>query len=341
MKNAIKLACSAALVMAWSIGAAQAQTELTVYTAYENDDLLSYKAAFERDNPDVVINWVRDSTGVITARLLAERNNPRADAIWGLAVTSLDFLKAYDLLEPYEPAGIDALNGNFRDPHSPPYWFGNSAWICAIIYNEIEGARLGVPRPASWQDLVDPAYRNQIVMPHPASSGTGFMYVSAWLQAFGEEDGWAFMDALHENVARYTHSGSAPAVMAGRGEHVIGLAFEVRGSRLKEQGAPVDVILPSDALGWDMNAFAIVRGTARAEAARQLADWAASETAMRLYGSTRSVVAIPGMAQTLSHMPDDLESRIMEQDFSWAAANRERILEEWENRYGTKADPRN
>lgn len=320
--------------------AAQAKTALTVYTAYENDDLTAYKEAFEKANPEVEINWVRDSTGVVTAKLIAERENPRADVVWGLAVTSLDILKSHDLLQAYAPANVEKIPAKFRDPVDPPFWFGNSAWICAIIYNEVEGKKTETPRPSTWKDLTDPAYRGQIVMPHPASSGTGFMYVSAWIQEFGEEEAWKFMDSLHENIARYTHSGSAPAVLAARGEHIIGLSFEIRGSRLKEQGAPIDIVLPKEALGWDMNAFGIIKGTKKLEAAQQLADWAASEEAMKIYGATRAIVAMPGMAKALPHMPADLGDRIMTQDFEWAAANRERILKQWEERYGSKADPR-
>lgn len=322
------------------IVSAAAAIELTIYSAYENDDLTAYKKAFEASHPGVVINWVRDSTGVVAAKLLAEKENPRADAVWGLAVTNLDFIKAQGLLEPYAPANLASIPGQFRDPNDPPAWVGNSAWICAIAYNEIEGGKLNLPKPETWTDLANPVYRNQIVMPHPASSGTGFMYVSAWLQTYGEEKGWQFMDALHENISRYTHSGSAPSVIAARGEQVIGLGFEFRASRLKAEGAPIDIILPTEALGWEMNAFAIVKGTKKLEAVKELADWASSEDAMRLYGKTRSVVAIPGMEEPVEFIPADIYQRIMKQDFAWAAENRTRILEEWERRYGSKAEPK-
>ena len=156
-------------------GSAFAKTELTVYTAYENDDLKPYKEAFEKDNPDIVVNWVRDSTGVVTAKLIAEKDNPRADATWGLAVTSLLVLDDYGLLEPYAPKGLEKLSAKFRDPRNPPRWLGNSGWICAIIFNEVEGKKRNAPKPAAWKDLANPAYKGQIVMPHPASSGTGFM----------------------------------------------------------------------------------------------------------------------------------------------------------------------
>ncbi len=70
-----------------------AKATLTVYTAVEADDLKKYAARFNEDHPDIEIKWVRDSTGVITAKLLAEKANPQADVIWGLAATSLLVLK--------------------------------------------------------------------------------------------------------------------------------------------------------------------------------------------------------------------------------------------------------
>lgn len=319
---------------------ALAATELTVYTGYENDDLKAYKTAFEKDNPDVTINWVRDSTGVVTAKLIAEKENPRADVVWGLAVTSLLVLTDMNLLQAYAPKGLEKLSPNFRDAANPPKWLGNSGWICAIIFNEAEAKKKNAPKPSTWKDLANPAYRGQIVMSHPASSGTGFMYVSAWLQLYGEAEGWKFMDALHQNVARYMHSGSAPAAVAAKGEYMIGMGFDVRGSRLKEEGAPIDVIMPKDGLGWDMNAMAIIKGTKKAEAAQKLMDWGVSDTANRLYGSTRAIAAIPGYAKPLPHLEKDIDDRIMKQDFAWAAKNRTRILAEWERRYGTKADPK-
>ena len=331
--------CLAAVSLALPLGAA-ANVELTVYTAYENDDLKAYKAAFEKDNPGIIINWVRDSTGVVTSKLIAEKENPRADVVWGLAVTSLLVLDELDLLQPYAPRGLEKLSPNFRHAAPVPKWIGNSGWICAIIFNEAEAKKKGAPKPATWKELANPAYKGQIVMSHPASSGTGFMYVSAWLQLYGEAEGWKFMDALHQNVARYMHSGSAPAAVAAKDEYMIGLGFDVRGSRLKEEGAPIDVIMPKDGLGWDMNAMAIIKGTKKAAAAQKLVDWGVSETANRLYGSTRAIAAIPGFAKPLPHLEKNIDDRIMKQDFAWAAKNRARILAEWERRYGSKADPK-
>ena len=86
-----------------------ADTELTVYTAVEAEDLARYAAKFNESHPDIKINWVRDSTGIVTAKLLAEKNNPQADVVWGLAGTSLLLLKSEGMLEPYAPIGVEKL----------------------------------------------------------------------------------------------------------------------------------------------------------------------------------------------------------------------------------------
>src|SRR5205085_5880596 len=95
------LAAAAAVALLGADALGQARTKITVYTALENEQLKPLKDAFEKDVNDVEIAWVRDSTGVITARFLAEKDNPRADVIWGVAATSLMLADDLKLLDPY------------------------------------------------------------------------------------------------------------------------------------------------------------------------------------------------------------------------------------------------
>ncbi|MCF8468189.1 MAG: extracellular solute-binding protein, partial [Sneathiella sp.] len=103
--------------------------ELTVYTAVEAEDLKRYAEEFNKAHPDITINWVRDSTGIVTAKLLAEKNNPQADVIWGLAATSLLLMKSEGMLEPYAPKGVELLDKKFVDKSNPPTWTGMDAWV--------------------------------------------------------------------------------------------------------------------------------------------------------------------------------------------------------------------
>ena len=105
-----KPAAAAVVLLALFALPAQAQkTKLVVYTALENEQLAPFKSEIEKAVPEADIEWVRDSTGVITARFLAEKDNPKADIVMGLAASSLLLFKKAGLLEPYQPKGVEAL----------------------------------------------------------------------------------------------------------------------------------------------------------------------------------------------------------------------------------------
>lgn len=320
--------------------AVQAETELTVYTAVEAEDLARYAETFNAHHPDIKINWVRDSTGVVTAKLLAERDNPQADVVWGLAATSLLLLKSEGMLEPYAPAGVELLDPKFVDGGDTPSWVGMDAWVASVCYNTVEAEKAGLTPPTSWKDLTDPMYQGHVIMPNPNSSGTGFLDVSSWLQMFGEDGGWEYMDALHENIARYTHSGSKPCKLAAAGEIPIGVSFAFRGAKSKADGAPLEIIVPSEGVGWDMEATAIVAGTDDLEAAQKLVDFTVTKEAMEMYNTGYAVVAMPGVAKPVEFFPEGLLDAMIENDFEFAANNRAEILKEWQSRYDGKSEPK-
>ena len=335
---------SVAGLLAFSTLASAQKAQLLVYTALETDQLKAYQEGFNKVYPDIEIKWVRDSTGVITAKLLAEKSNPQADVVMGVAASSLALLDKQGMLEPYAPLNLDGIMMKYRDSKKVPAWFGMDVWGATICFNTVEAAKKNIPKPESWQDMIKPIYKGQIVMPNPASSGTGYFDVTAWLTLFGDNNGtgggWKFMDGLHENIAQYTHSGSKPCNMAASGEFVMGISFEYRGNANKAKGAPIDLIFPKEGLGWDLEAFAIHKGTKKLDAAKKLADWASSKDAMMLYGKNFAITAQPGLAPPLANVPKDYESRLVKMDFNWAADNRERILAEWTKRYNSKTEKR-
>ncbi|MGE0733380.1 MAG: putative 2-aminoethylphosphonate ABC transporter substrate-binding protein [Alphaproteobacteria bacterium] len=338
------LAGAAALALGLGVSgqdaSAQTKTKLTVYTALENDQLGVLKKAFEADTPDVEIQWIRDSTGIITARLLAEKSNPKADVVWGLAASSIVLFDQQGMIEAYAPKGVEALKPAFRSPKKPETWTGMDAYLSLICFNTAEAAKDKTPKPESWKDLLKPAYKGKIVMPNPASSGTGYLTVVAWINLMGEAEAWKFMDALHENIGLYTHSGSAPCVQAAKGERMIGIGLDMRGAKLKTEGAPIDVILPKEGAGWEMEATAIVKGTKNLAAAKKLVDWSVTKKANEAYGKFYAIVAYPGVNATPPNYPADAEKAMVKVDLAKAASERERILAEWTKRYDKKSAPK-
>ncbi|HIF9232344.1 TPA: putative 2-aminoethylphosphonate ABC transporter substrate-binding protein [Photobacterium damselae] len=309
---------------------ALAKTELTVYTAIENDRLADYRNAFEKQNPDIEINWVRDSTGVITAKLLAEKEAPKADIVFGVGASSLLLLEKDNLLVPYKPQGYDLLSSKMRDNNNPPHWVGMDAWATGLCINKFVMKKHNLPYPKTWQDLTNPIYKGLIATANPASSGSGFMNLTAWVQMWGEEKAWAYQDALNKNIKMYTHSGTKPCSMAAQGEVAIGISSSSFAHNLIKRHAPIEVVLPEGGIGWEMEAAAIVKGTPHLKAAEKLMDWVSSDDVAKLG------VKFSGITARESFMTPEGKisyQAMINNDLSWAANNRATLIQQWRDKY--------
>ncbi|WP_127494478.1 putative 2-aminoethylphosphonate ABC transporter substrate-binding protein [Paenibacillus glycanilyticus] len=319
--------------------AAEANAELTVYTALEDDQIQTYLESYKAAHPNVKVNIVRDSTGVITAKLLAEKDNPVADVVWGTAATSLLVLDQNNMLEGYSPKGIENIQPEFKDKQEPAHWVGIDAWETAFAVNTAELKKKGLEIPKSYADLIKPEYKGLIVMPNPASSGTGFLTVNGLQQLMGDSDAWSYLDKLDQNIAVYTESGSKPAKMAGTGEYPIGISFGYRAIQEKKGGAPVEVVFPAEGSGWDVEANALMKKDNIKPEAKEFLDWAISEEPMKKYNENYAILA---MKTDSSVIPEgyskDPISQLVKLDLNKAAETRDATLAEWSKRYEAKSE---
>ncbi len=341
LRARLRMFCAGLMVSGTTVfGAAQAE-ELTVYGAMAKGHFAELIAAFQAQEPDLKINQLLDSNGPIIARLLAEEANPRADVILGASVPGLVMLEERGMLEPYAPKGLDQIKDRFRDRRSdPPHWVGTDAWASAVCFNTAEGERLGVAEPQSWQDLTKPEYKGMITMPNPNSSATGLLAIVGWIAILGEDEAWEYMDALHENVSQYVHSGSKPCRMSAAGEVVIGISYPAPGVKAINDGVPLTVIIPEEGVGSEVEGVAIVRGARNPDAARRLADFAASLEAHEIHNQYYALVGREGVSNPVPNYPEGEEEALVDIDFYWVAENRDRILAEWQERYGRKDEPK-
>lgn len=314
---------------------------LNVYTAIEDEQVSDYLTEFKEQHPDVTVNVTRESTGVITSRLLAEKDNPVADVVWGLSATSLLVLKQEGMLEPYAPEGVDRILPQFKDTDDTPSWVGIDAWETAWIVNKEVLKEHGIDEvPTSYEDLLDPKYEGLICMSNPASSGTGLLTVNGIMSLYGDEEGWNYLDKLDKNVAVYMHSGSQPAKETAAGEYGIGISFGYRCLQsAQEVGSDIcEAVFPEEGSGWDMEANALVKKDNIKPIAKEFLDWAISDNIMTKYAKSYPIVAI-GVGDDVpeGYAENPIDQLLPDIDFDKAAANRETILKEWADRYDAKS----
>ncbi len=313
--------------------------EITLYTSLETDETEEYIKAAEAAT-GLKINWTRFSTGIVGAKLLAEKENPQADLIYGWAVTYLMDFTQRGFFEPYVPKEGDKLPARFKDPND--YWYAIDLYLAAFCVNTEKLNEYGLPMPTSWADLTNPVYAGHIIMPNPASSGTGFLQVAGILETMdpnyknstvAENKGWEFLEKLDKNMGQYIKSGSRPAKYAAAGEYVIGASLAFVIANLKKEGKPVEMVLPAEGSAYELEANALMKGAKHPNNAKKFLDWALSDEAMNLYAKWKIGVTKPGIPPSRPDLPRLEDIKLIEMDFDWQSANRGDILINWQDKF--------
>src|SRR5216110_57285 len=311
----------ALLVSATSWPAGAAEDKLVIYTAYEENELKTFWERFTKDLPDLAAKaaYIRGSTGPTMARVEAEKANPQADVIWGVFNDYLTGAAAKGLLDAYAAKESQAIPARFKHPGS--MWQGVTLLTVAFAVNQKKMAELRLPPPRSWADLLDPKYKGQIVMSNPSTSGTAYLLLASHVKRLGEDKAFEYYEKLDKNLAQVTKSGGAPGRMAASGETPIGIALAYEVDVARKQGAPIDVIYPTDGVAWTFEGNALVKGTKNPQNGRRFLDWAMSRSAMDAYvkwrgsGITRPDISVTGAKVT--------DLKLIPLDFVWAAEQKD------------------
>lgn len=310
-----------------------AEDRLVIYTAFEENELKTFWEQFKKDLPDLAAkaSYIRGSTGPTIARLEAEKANPQADVVWGVFNDYMTGAAKKGLLEPYAAKDSSAIAARFKHPEN--MWQGVTLLTVAFAVNQKKMAELKLPSPRSWAELIDPKYKGHIVMSNPSTSGTAYLLLASHAARIGEDRMWEYYDALDKNLSQVTKSGGAPGRMAASGETPIGIALAYEVEVAKKQGAPIDVIWPSDGVPWTFEGNGLVKGAKNPQNAKRFLDWAVSKTAMASYaewrgtGITRSDVQVSG--------PKITDMKLIDIDFVKAGdpQYKERLVKRWQEKY--------
>ena len=320
--------------LAASIGVAA--TPLSVYTAVSPDELSRVSRIFGTVRPDIELRWIRNSTNRIIARLLRERNQPKADIVWGVAASALAELASDRYFEPYAPEGFDRLDRRFSSAGDQPIWVGLRVWTSALCINTAILKSKNLEQPTRWGDLLAPAFRGQVLALDPYGSRTGRMALSGWFALWGDTGAWRYMEGLHRNVAAYLQSGGMPCNLVAQGLYPVGISFTYKAVKLKGKELPVEAVIPGDGVGWDVEAMAIVRDTPYPEAARAFADWSLSRQAMDILSRGFGMTTLSGQNGLRKTFPAEVRNRLAPIEFTADYLIDNKTLAEWRLRFGAK-----
>ncbi len=312
------------------------RTTIAVYTSLEQARLDAYLQSFYAQVPDIQLEIVRDSPSAIADRLIAEKDAPYADVVWGVPATALLAPEIRPQLVAYSPAGVERVRAPYRDPATPPTWVGIDAYVAVLCVNVPQLDHFGLQPPKSLGELADPKYQGLIAMASPKATGAGHATLSSLVQRLGEDLAFQYLAQLDRNVAVYTRSGARACQLAKEGTSPIGVSFDA--AAVAQQPA-VTTIFPSEGSGWEVEANALIRRPQVLPAARRFLDWAIGDLAMADYGQHAGILSVQTGAPPPRGFPADLESHLGQNDLDRAGADRGRLVERWQAAFGAKTEP--
>ena len=313
---------------------AAAEGRLVVYCSAQNTMCEQETLAFEKKY-GIKTSFIRGGTGSILAKIDAEKDNPQGDVWYGGTLDPHSQAGEMDLLEAYQSPNLQFIPDALKDPAKRKGNYSSAIYLGILGFgvNTERLAKLNLPVPKCWKDLIDPKYKNEIQAADPQSSGTAYTQIATFIQLWGEDEAFKYLKELNKNVSQYTKSGNTATRNTARGEASIGIGFLHEHSLEREKGAPVEIIVPCEGTGYEIGGVSVIKGARNPENAKLFVDWALSKEAQELSwkkGETHQILT-NSEAEMSPYSLDFKSVNLIDYDFDKYGASdlRKRIIKKW------------
>lgn len=266
----------ATLLLATSLSSAMAlEGKLVLYTSQPNTDAQQTADAFMAKYPGVTVEWVRDGTPKIMAKLAAEfeAGQPQPDVLLIADIVTMEGLKAQDRLLAFPEAEVAGLDEALIDKDRT--YFPTKLITTGIVYNT------KAPMvPSSWMDLTKPEAKDLIAMPSPLTSGAAMIHTVTLTSNL--EQGWDFYNALAANGALASGGNGDVLKAVSGGDKLYGMIVDYMPIREKAKGAPVEFVFPTEGVSAVTEPVAILSTARNPEAAKAFVNFVLSEEGQKL-----------------------------------------------------------
>jgi iron(III) transport system substrate-binding protein len=309
---------------------------ISVYSALNESTNNEFFGAFKKAFPGVTVNVLGlAAAGELQTRIRTEKASPKADIFIGGSSEFHDPLGKEGLLEAYIAPNAKDIAAQFKEGSG--LWTGWYTGIFGFISNTDRlNKEVGGKKPATWDDLLDPAWKGKLALPDPIKTGGGYIFIATQIFRFNKDEAKAmdFMKKLHANIGG-NYIGTSPLAISNVSQGLqVGApnwSHDILTEKAKNPG--VELTVPSDT-GFEVGAVSIVKGTKSLAAAQALVNWSITKEAGDLNvklsnrGSTRTDVAPAAGAPSLTSV------KLVNYDRQWATDNKDRLLKLWQTTVG-------
>ena len=320
-------AAVAAGALVVGVQTAAAAEKLVLYTSQPSEQMDQVLALFKQQRPDIEVEMFRSGTTEVMNKLQAEvaAGDPKPDVMLIADSVAMTQLKTEGLLQPYEGADVSRLPKGQYDADKT--FFGTKLITTGIMYN----TAAGLPAPTSWQDLLKPEAKDQVIMPSPLYSGAAVIHVAT--MAAQPEFGWQYFEKLAENGAVAGKGNGSVRDAVARGEKAYGVIIEYMAYGQKEQGSPVDFVFPAEGVTAINQPVAILKTARNVEAARAFVDFQLSQAAAEQSVEQKYFPILEGVTPPAGY-PDPATLKIMDADAGYLIESTEDTKRRFADLYG-------
>ncbi|MCY6372776.1 ABC transporter substrate-binding protein [Clostridium ganghwense] len=304
---------------------------LVVYVA-SREDVGKLLLEMFKEKTGCTYEYMRMPTEEAVARVRVEKDYPKADIFMGGTCDAHTVMKDEQLSEQYKSENAKNILEPYKDKDG--YWTGFELEPLSIAINkerwEKEFKPRGIKVPTEYEDLLNPIYKGEIVMPDPKTSGTAYTIVASLVQSMGTDKAIEYLKGLKSNVGQFTVNGYTPCQKVGTGEYLIGINFLGDQLMMKKSGFDMITNVPKNA-GWTIDAISKIKKGPNEDIANLFIDFCLSEEGANALKNismgfpTREDIDMSYKAKTLS----DLEI-YKEYDFYKAGKEKEFLVDMWE-----------
>lgn len=316
---------------------------LVVYSPHGKEMLAHYEKEFEKEYPSIDVRWLDMGSQDAYDRIRTERANPQADIWWGAPMITFAKAEAEGLLEAYTPSWSDAIP--VSEKSAGDFWYGTFMTPEVIMYN----SRLVSTgeAPADWDELLEPKWKDKIIIRYPLASGTMRAIFGAIIQrelrrTGSVEYGFEWLRRLDANTKSYVADPTQLYLKIAREEGAVSvwnLPDVVIQTNVNNY--PFGYVIPTNGTPLITDCIAIVKGTQRRKEAELFYEFVTSQEALieqaTVYYRIPARTDIP--ADQLPDWITRLNIKPMEVDWKLLDENEKTWMKRWDSEVKGKGRP--
>ena len=284
---------TAFLLASGCTGRPSGKTTLVVYSTHGKELLTEFERGFEKLHSEVDVRWLDMGSQDVVDRVRSERENPQADLWWGAPSFLFQQAEKEGLLQLFSPSWAREV---VPEAHSPNlFWFGTYLTPEVIAYNS--AALKAKDAPRDWDDLIDPKWRNQLVIRDPLASGTMRTIFCAIILRFyrdsgSPETGYEWLKKLDANTKDYVANLTILSQKLARREGLVTL-WNMPDIELQraQYNYPLAYVIPPSGTPVVTEGIALLSGARNAATAKEFYEYVTSRESLTL--AARKYYRIP------------------------------------------------